>query len=1151
MKLKHLLLKLMKFSCYGLALQVVFINLLMAYNGNAQGKLSSVKEVYITVNLNQASLTDLFSEIEANTDFVFNYDDRIVLNNRTKLNVKGRNTVADILLYVSEAANIKFKQVNNNINVENIRNRNEKSSSLEIILQSRNVHGRIISMDAVEALPGVNVIEKGTSNGTITDLDGNYSINVSDGAILVFSSVGYITEEILVGEKSVINLEMALDIRALEEIVVIGYGSQKKSVVTGSIASVKAADLENMPISRVEQSLQGRTAGLTIAASSGQPGSGSTVRVRGITSYKGEANDPLWIVDGVVVDNGGIGYLNQTDIESIEVLKDASAQAIYGARAAAGVILISTKKGTAGKISVNYNGFYGISAPARKLDMLNATEYAVLRNESLIAGGENARFADPYSLGEGSDWQSVIFNNSAKRQNHELSVSGGNDKSTFYTSFGYWDQEGIVATDVSHYTRFNFRINSTHKLKNWLVIGENIGYSREKNLGIDANSAFGGPLSSAINLDPLTPVVETDLEKLKDIPYVRTDLMRNAKGYPYGISDWVAQEMTNPMAWIQTRMGNYDWSDNVVGNVYAEIEPVKGLKVRSTLGTKFAYWGRETFTPVSYLNSNSIVLENSRHRAFNNRFNWNIENTVSYTKTLDRHNFTILLGQGAYLDGHTREANVTYFNLPVDNFDDASMNYSIPADDISAGAGEGADHTITSLFTRLNYDFGEKYLFTGVLRRDGSSRFGKNYKYGFFPSASMGWVISQEDFWQNNNKVNFLKLRGGYGVVGNDGIGDFTYLATIGSGRNYAFGTDGSYVSGFSPNAPANPDLRWEQTAQVNIGLETTLFNDLSVTLDWYRKLTSDLLLNPRIPAYVGAIGNPSANVGSMENTGLEVELSYTKTIRDLTLTFNGNLATVKNTVTDLGEDEFIPGGSTFHTMNGNITRTAVGQSFNSWFGFEKIGIFQTPEDVVDHTTTIEGEAVVVQPLAKPGDVIWNDRNKDGKIDENDRTFLGSPYPSVTFGLTVGAEYKGFDMMVFAQGMAGNLIFQGLRRLDVPNANYQRKALGRWTGPNTTNDLPRLVEGDPNKNFSNPSSLYLEKGDYLRFKTVQIGYTLPASLISQIGLEKARIFITGENVLTFTKYTGYDPEIGGNVLGIDNGIYPQARSFMVGVNIGF
>jgi len=684
-----------------------------------------------------------------------------------------------------------------------------------------------------------------------------------------------------------------------------------------------------------------------------------------------------------------------------------------------------------------------------------------------------------------------------------------------------------------------------------LVVGENIGYSREKNLGIDANTAFGGPLSSAINLDPLTPVIETDPEKLKENPYTRSDLMRNEKGYPYGISDWVAQEMSNPLAWIQTRKGNYNWSDNVVGNVYAEAEPIKGLKLRSTLGAKVAYWGTESFTPESYLNSNSITLRNSRHRSFHNRFNWNVENTISYDKTIDRHHFTILVGQGAYLDGHTREANVTYFNLPVDNFDDASMNYNIPAEDRTAGAGEGADHTVTSLFSRLTYDFGEKYLFTAIIRRDGSSRFGKNNKYGFFPSASMGWVISQENFWQTNNMVNFLKLRGGYGVVGNDGIGDFTYLATIGSGRNYAFGTSGSYISGFSPNAPANPDLKWEQTAQVNVGLEATLFNDISITFDWYRKLTSELLLNPRIPAYVGAIGNPSANVGSMENTGIELELGYTKMIREWKLSFTGNMATLKNTVTDLGDDEFIPGGSTFHTMNGNITRTAVGQSYNSWFGYERLGIFQTMEDVLKHTTLVEGEEKVIQPNAKPGDVIWADRNQDGKIDENDRTFLGSPYPSVTFGLTATAEYKGFDVMIFAQGMAGNLIFQGLRRLDVPNANYQRKVLGRWTGPGTSNDMPRLVEGDPNRNFSNPSSLYLEKGDYVRFKTVQIGYTLPSSLVSQIGLEKARIYITGENVLTFTKYTGYDPEIGGNVMGIDNGIYPQARSFMLGVNVGF
>lgn len=1014
--------------------------------------------------------------------------------------------------------------------------------------QTRTVTGTIVDGQTRETLPGVNVVLKNSSRGTVTDVDGKFRIEASANDTIFFSFVGYHTEAVPINNRSVIDITLRPSMQSLEEVLVVGYGEMKKSVVTGSITSVKAKDLETMPIYRVEQALQGRTSGLTIAASSGQPGSGATVRVRGITSLRGGANDPLWVVDGVVVDQGGIGYLNQSDIESIEVLKDASAQAIYGARAAAGVILVTTKKGSAGKINVNYNAFYGTSAPARKLNLLNATEYATLRNESLIASGDNPRFTNPAALGVGTDWQAAIFNNDARRQNHELSISGGNDKSTFYTSFGYWDQEGIVASDVSHYNRFNFRINSTHKVSKWLTVGQNLGYSREKNLGIDANSPFGGPLSSAINLDPVTPLIETNIHRLARTPYTRADIMKSPSGYPYGISQHVAQEMSNPLAWIETRRGNYSWADNVVGNVFAEAEPVKGLRMRSTLGTKVAYWGNESYTPVSYLNSNTIVAQNNMHRSFNNRFDWNLENTISYTKSIEKHNITALLGQGAYMDSRSRQINVTYYNLPVSSYRDASMNYDVPQDDRVAGGGEGPDHTISSLFTRINYNYAEKYLLTAVVRRDGSSRFGGNNKYGFFPSASVGWVMSQENFWPSNNLVNFMKLRGSYGVVGNDNIGNFSYLSTIGGGRNYAFGTEGGYLIGFSPNAPANPNLRWEQTAQTNIGFEATLFENVSLTVDWYKKVTTDLLMNPRIPAYMGAISNPAANVGSMENTGIEVELGYRKRIGEVNLDFNGNFSTLKNTITDLGDVDFLPGGSTFHTMRGPITRTAVGQSYNSWFGYERLGIFQTMEDVASHVNSA-GE--MLQPDARPGDIIWADRNGDGIINEDDRTFLGSPYPSMTFGLTISAEYKGFDLVVFGQGVSGNMIFQGLRRLDVPNANYQRKILDRWTGPGTSNDMPRLVEGDPNHNFSNPSDLYLERGDYFRLKTVQLGYTLPKAAIKRAGLERARVYIMSENLLTFTRYTGFDPEIGGNVMGIDNGIYPQARSFMMGVNVGF
>jgi TonB-linked SusC/RagA family outer membrane protein len=1017
------------------------------------------------------------------------------------------------------------------------------------------VSGTVKDENTGEQLPGVNVVLKGTSNGTISDAEGRYSLEVpSQDAVLIFSFVGYAKQEVPVGERNSIDVSLMSDISTLDEVVVVGYGTQKKSVVSGSISSVKASDLEAMPINRIEQALQGRTSGLTIAANSGQPGGGATVRLRGITSFNrdgGNNNQPLWVVDGVIIDNGGIGYLNQSDIESIEVLKDAASQAIYGARAAAGVILVTTKKGKAGSLKMNYNGYYGVSEPARKLDLLNATQYATLRNEAAAANGDPLPFANPESYGQGTDWQSLIFNNSAKRQNHEFSISGGNDKSTFYTSFGYLSQEGIVATDISKYKRFNIRLNSTHKVKKWLTVGQNLGYAYNKSIGLgNTNSEFGGPLSSAINLDPITPAVVTDPVEANQPIYTNNPVRRDENGNPYGISPYVGQEMTNPLAYISKQMGNYDWGHNIIGNFFVEAEPLKGLKVRSTIGAKLAFWGNEAFTPVYFLNSSNIISQNSFSRENNVRLDWNVENTISYTRTfLTDHNVTVLVGQGAYLDDNTRMTRVTFNGIPADNFDDASFNYKVPATQRTSDASEGQDHTVSSLFARINYDYKEKYLVSALIRRDGSSRFGQNNRHGIFPSFSLGWVPSNENFWPANDIVNFLKIRGSYGVVGNDNIGNFSFLSTIGSGRNYTFGTTGSYLNGFSPNAPANPNLRWEETTSTNIGFEATILNDFTLTFDWYKKATKDILQNPRIPFYVGAISNPAANVADLENSGIELELGWRKQVGDFTLGFNGNFSYLKNKVTNLGNGiKFLTDGNAgFQGSAYSITRTEVGHTYNSFYGFQTMGIFQTQEEIEAYV----GPKGKIQPNARPGDFKWEDINGDGVINENDRKFLGNPMPNYTYGFTLSAGYKGFDIVVFSQGVAGNQIFNGLRRFGIASSNWQTEALGRWTGPGTSNTYPRLITNDPNNNLNNPSDFYLKDGDYFRVKTLQIGYTLPTSVVSKLGVERTRIYVMSENLATFTNYNGYDPEIGGGTMSIDRGIYPQARSYMVGLTVGF
>ncbi|WP_395063941.1 SusC/RagA family TonB-linked outer membrane protein [Flavobacterium sp.] len=1011
--------------------------------------------------------------------------------------------------------------------------------------QKINVSG-VVSDNKGMPIPNANITYLKTA--VVSNVDGTYRISVPADAKLVFSYIGFSTVEEFVKNRTVINVSLNEIDNKLEEVVInTGYGLQKKSVVTGSISSVKAKDLEKVPNGRIEQAIQGRVSGVTVASNSGQPGSGSTIRIRGISTFGG-ASEPLWVVDGFVVDSNGIGYINQSDIESIEVLKDATSAAIYGTRGAKGVILVTTKKGKKGKINVTYNGFTGVSAPAKKLDLLNATEYATLMNEKSVAGGGNLVYSNPSSLGQGTDWQKAIFNNSAARYSHELSFSGANDISSFYVSFGVQDQEGIVATDISHFNKKNIRINSTHKLSKYFTFGQTLGYAHQSNSGIgDNNREFGGPLSSAINLDPTTPLIVTNPAVYGNAPYSNNPVIRDEYGNPYGISSVVGQEMTNPLAYIKTRLGNYGYSDDIVGNAFLEANPYKDLKFKTTFGGKLAYYGGQGFTPKYYLNATNQTSQNSFGKSSNNVFDWNIENTVTYSKNIKNHNFTILLGQAVYVEGIGGGSAVTITNLPISDYHDASFNFDIPAANRTSSVYTSTQHKLSSLFTRVNYDYNEKYLFTGILRRDGSSKFGRNNKYGIFPSFSLGWVASKEDFWKENKYVNQLKIRGGYGIVGNDGIRDFGYAATINGGNNYSFGSSGTIISGYAPSSIENPDLRWEETSQLNIGLETKLFNDFNLTFDYFKKSTKGILRPIRIPGYVGVANAPVGNVADMDNSGLEFELGYRKKIGNVNFSINGNFATLKNEVTNIGLDNFIAGDASFQVMK-EVTRTEVGQAYNSFYGYQTAGIFQNNAEINAYTNSSGG---LIQPNAKPGDFRWVDNNGDGTIDDNDKTYLGTSIPKYTYGLTLNADYKGFDIMIFTQGAGGNKIFQGLRRLDIGNANYQTVALSRWTGEGSSDSFPRLTTNDTNGNFTKMSDFYLQKGDYLRLKLVQIGYSLPKSVSKKINADRIRLYVTGENLMTFTKYTGYDPEIGGGVFGVDKGFYPQARTFMFGANLQF
>ena len=1119
-------------------------------------KAQDVLDKTVNMSLNNATLLDAVNYLRKNNNVKFIYS-KNAINVSQKISANFTNqslkTVLDQL----------FK--NNGIDYEVLKNRIVLGKSTDLTATSNStaamadkadginnatitipVSGKVIDEKGLP-IPGATVLEKGTTNGITTNIDGSFKLNVSSSnSVLVVAFIGYTSQEVSASSQMPITVTLVEDVKGINEVVVVGYGTQKKSVTTGSISGVTARDFEDQPVTRIEQILQGRVSGLTINTNDGQPGDGSTVRVRGVTTFNN--NDPLWVVDGVVVDNGGIGYLNQSDIESIEVLKDAASSAIYGTRAAAGVILVTTKKGKPGRTQINYSGYGGTSAPARKLDLLNATQYATLRNESLAAAGKPILFANPASLGKGTDWQSLIFNNSAKETNHELSVSGGTDKSTYYTSFGYLDQNGIVATPISKYKRINFRTNETYKPSKYVNFGENIGYTYNKSIGLgNTNSVFGGPLSSAINLDPVTPAVVTDPTAASAPVYTNNaNVIRNAQGYPYGISPYVGQEITNPLAYIQKQLGNYSWAHNIVGNAYVEVDPLKGLVIKSTLGTKMAFYGDESFTPLYYLNSSTISSQNNYNRDVTRVFNWNIENTASYTRSFNKHNVNVLIGQGAYMDGASYTTGVTEYGLPVTNFKDASLNYSIPAVQRIGYGSEGQQHHISSLFARLNYDYDEKYIVQGVIRRDGSSRFGGNNKYGTFPSVSLGWVPTKEAFWPKNEVVDFLKVRGGYGVVGNDAIPDNAFLSTIGGGRNYSFGTGDTYISGYSPNAPSNPDLKWEQTSQTNVGIDAVLFHDFNLTLEWYKKKTTGILQQPSLPYYIGAINNPYANVGDMENTGEELSLGYHKKVGDFNIGFDGNISHLKNRVTRLAPGQLYLGGAGVQNIQGGVTRSAVGEALGSFYGYDNLGVFQTQSEIDSYVSPKTGQKI--QPNAKPGDFKWADLNGDGVISDADRKYIGSSLPTWQYGLTFTAAYKNFDILVFGQGQAGNKIFQGLHRLDILTANYTTAALGRWTGPGTSTVWPRLTDNDVNNNFEYNSSFYLQSGTYFRIKTLQLGYTLTKDLVKKIGLQRVRLYVTGENLVTFTKYTGYDPDISGS---IDEGFYPQARTFLVGLSVGF
>ena len=1044
--------------------------------------------------------------------------------------------------------------------------------------QKENFSGTIVDSTG-EPIIGATVKVKGTTLGTVSDFDGRFQVAAPAGSTLVITYVGYQAKELKAAADMTITL--IEDAKALSEVVVIGYGVQKKSVVTASIAKVSSEDLEGKTHLRAEDALKGLAAGVTVTSSSGQPGSKSMIRIRGI----GTINDsnPLYIIDGLATDQNGMELVNPYDIESVEVLKDAASGAIYGARAANGVILVTTKKGKQGKAQINYNFSYGWQSKWRKRDVVGATDYAILQNEKYINGGMAPLYADPYNLtdingnkivGNGTDWQDLVFNDNAPIMQHDLSISGATEKLNYYLSMGYFQQEGIVGGNYGHsnYDRLTLRSNNSYTLfddskernfLNKLVLGANVSYMRVHNTSIDANSTWGSVLGSALYMAPTLPVTVTGATADDMVAqFAKYDLFRDANGDPYTIPGYFGSygEQNNPVAMLQG-YPTKNWSQKFMPKFTIDLQIWDNIKYHFSYSAEQSFWGSDGATTQKFYLSGNNNSDHTYASAYKgNNSTWQIENTLSYDKTIGAHSFNVLLGQSATkfkgdeLGGgrwdlvNPQKPSINYSTGDIVYSEDASGNITGASAHFNVYGGPYTEHRLSSMFARVGYDFDERYMLQATVRRDGSSRFGSNNKYGVFPSFSLGWNIMNENFMEKTRSwLSNMKLRVSWGKNGNDNIGDFLYTTLTSMGSNYYFGKNSNMTIGSKANRLANPDLKWEESEQTDIGLDFGFFNGaLTFTADYFIKKTNGMIIEMPIPSYVGE-SKPYGNVGDMENSGFEFELGYRGHVGDFNYSIKGNASYLHNELKNLGNDTgFLNYGINQFSDGG--TRAENGQPFPFFYGYKTAGVFQNTAEV---NAYVNSEGNLIQPNAIPGDLRFVDMNGDGQITSDDRTNIGNGTPDWTFGLNLGAEYKGFDFNLFLQGVAGVDVFDATYRQDMVSGNYPSWMLDRWSGEGTSNRVPRLALGD-SKNWV-CSDLYVQDGSYLRLKNISLGYTLPRSLTQKAKISRLRMYVMAENLFTWTKYWGYDPEIGSGStsLGVDYGVYPQARTWTVGFNLSF
>ncbi len=1037
---------------------------------------------------------------------------------------------------------------------------------IQNVQQSKKVSGTIV--DAMGPVIGASILEKGTSNGTVTDLDGNYSLNVGPNATLVVSYVGFKTQEIKVGNNTRLDVTLEEENTNLDEVVVVGYGVQKKKLITGATVQVKGDDIAKLSTTDAFTALQGQTPGVMILQNSGQAGEGYKVNIRGIGTNGN--SDPLYVIDGVA--GGSLNDLNPSDIESIDVLKDAASAAIYGARAANGVILITTRQGKSGKIQVNYDGYFGWQYLAKASDALNAQEYVYSRKLREFNGGaavpewEAKLPADIYQKlqngWEGINWMDESYHKGAMTTNHSIGLVGGNDVSKFNLGFAYTKQDGILGGETqSKFDRYNVRMNSSHVLLrsnskfDVITIGENFSMSRRSRRGISQSSMYWNNIHDLMTANPLLPVYDENGNY-----YTNAEMAANG---------WTLGSVVNPLAIAATTSQGLNESNNwnINASAYLEIQPIKNLIFKSQFGYRYGFGSYRAMTRV-HASGTNVADQDNASQQINIWSRISLENTLTYTIDIDKHNINAVVGQSIEKNTYGENLYASGNNLLFgDSWDHAYVsNAQIKKlADVSVSGTPTGDNSLASWFGRVSYNYAEKYMLQATLRADGSSNFARGHRWGYFPSASVGWVVTNESFMESTKSwMDFLKLRASWGQNGNCNIANFNYLTQVGfsTANSYFFGKGNheEATTGGSFNVLGNPELTWETSEQIDLGIDARFLNSrLGVAFDWYKKTTKDWLVNAPILGVYG-IGAPYINGGDVKNTGIEAALSWNDQLANgLRYGASLNVAYNKNEVTRLANAEgIIHGpGAVWHQLEGEIYRAQVGQPIGFFYGYKTAGVFQNGEQIAEFSQKYQDKVHGGNDKLRPGDLIFVDANGDGAIDDNDRTFIGDPHPDVTLGANINLAYKGFDFSVTGNGAFGHQILRTWANQDFIELNPTKKIIyGSWKGEGTSDKLP-IFDGFDTPNWKNMSSAMLEDGDYFRISNITLGYDF-TKIWKTSPFSQLRLYLAVNNLYTFTGYTGMDPENGsdggsGNswAAGIDTGVYPAPRTYLIGVNIKF